>query len=91
MASPDQQSEIGRELRVSELEPRTIVFLHKVGTNIAVTMWVVEIGDVYVHFHAGAAKLAPTEFYAVRCGDNLEEVTDDAHNRLKIFEYLGEP
>jgi hypothetical protein len=85
MESP--HSEIGRELRVSELQPRTIVSLHKVGTNLAVTMWVVEIGDVYVHFRAGAVK---TEFLALRCGADLEEICDDTHARIKVFEYLGE-
>jgi hypothetical protein len=84
----EPQSEVGRELRVSELQPRTIVLLHKVGKDVAATMWVIDVGDLCVHFRAGALNI---EFLALRCGADLEEICDDTHTRLKIFEYLGEP
>ena len=80
-------NEIGRELKVSELQPRTIVLLHKEGRNAMVTMWVVAVGDVYVHFRAGAVH---TEFFAERCGPTLEQITDDDHIPMKMFEYLGQ-
>lgn len=82
------KSEIGRELRVSELQPRTIVLLFKEGRSVMVTMWVVRAMSGYVHFHAGAVK---AEFLAKRCGPDLEQITDDSGVSMKIYEYLGEP
>jgi hypothetical protein len=84
----DPASEIGRELKVSELKPRTIVWLGKEGRDTMATMWVVEVGPVYVHFRAGAVR---TEFYAERRGPDLDQITDNDHIPMRMFEYLGEP
>jgi hypothetical protein len=84
--SPTSHPEIGRELRVSELVPRTIVILHK-GQTLA-TLWVVEVLQEFVHFRAGAVN---TEFIALRCGPDLEGVTDNTGSPMKLYEYLGEP
>lgn len=81
--------EVGRELKVSELRPRTIVVLHKVGRdNFLVTMWVVEILPAYVKFTAGEIR---TDFIARRCGPGLDEITDNTGLPMKVYEYLGEP
>ena len=77
--------EIGRELKVSELKPKTVVIVWKEGRQAA-TMWVIEVGDVYVHFRAGVVNM---EFLALRTGPDLEEITDDHHLPMKIYEYLG--
>jgi hypothetical protein len=79
-------NEVGRELKVSELQPQTVVWLHKEGRNAMATMWVVAVGDVFVHFRAGAVR---TEFFAERCGPELEQITDDDHIPMKMYEYLG--
>lgn len=81
-------SEIGRELKVSDLKPKTVVWLAKDGRDLMATMWVVDVGDVYVHFYAGATGI---NFYAKRGGPDLESVTDDTHLPMRIYEYLGKP
>jgi hypothetical protein len=81
-------SEIGRELKVSELKPGTVVWLFKENSDRMATMWVVDVGDVYVHFYAGATQI---NFLTVRSGADLESVSDDTHTRIQIFEYLGVP
>ena len=80
------QSEIGRELKVRELKPKTVVWLAKEGRDLMATMWVVEVGPNFVHFHAGAVLM---DFLAERCGSDLEEITDDDNTPMKMFEYLG--
>lgn len=80
--------EVGRELKVSELKPQTIVVIHKQARNFLATMWVVEVLPGYVEFAAGELK---TLFFARRCGAGLEDITDDVGSPLKIYEYLGEP
>src|SRR3954470_22303632 len=52
--SAAMKNEVGRELKVSELQPQTVVVLEKADVGMA-TLWVVEIGDIFVHFRAGAA------------------------------------
>ena len=80
--------EIGGELKVSQLKPQTVVWLAKEGRDTIATMWVVSIGEVYVHFRAGAVN---TEFFAERCGADLETITDSHHVPMHIYEYLGQP
>jgi hypothetical protein len=80
--------EIGRELKVSELKPETIVVLMKQGRSVAATMWVIAVDDVFVLFRAGATQ---TDFLAQRCGEGLEQITDDDHIPMHVYEYLGEP
>jgi hypothetical protein len=79
------RNEIGRELKVSELRPMTVVVLAKEGRNVMATVWVVAVGEIYVHFRA-----RDMGFYAERRGPGLEEITDDDHLPLKIYQYLGE-
>ena len=87
-----KHSEIGRELRVSELQPRTIVVLQKVGSRKAATMWVEEVFPEFVIFSMGAADMHFVQhFLAQRTGHNLEQITDDTGRELHIHEYLGEP
>ena len=81
-------NEVGRELKVSELKPRTIVWLYKEGRKTMGTMWVIEVGEVFVHFYAGEITM---DFFALRCGPDLEKITDDSHIPMKMYEYLGEP
>lgn len=88
MSPANKNSEIGRELKVSELKPRQIVLLWKEGRPVMSTMWVVEVGDVYVHFWAGEVV---TNLMVMRRGPDLEEITDSSHLKMKIFEYLGKP
>jgi hypothetical protein len=84
----DSSSEIGRELKASELKPGSIVVLAKEGRTAMATVWVVQVGDVWVHFEAPAIRM---RFVAVRSGPDLEQLTDDVRSRLRVFEYLGEP
>jgi len=78
--------EIGRELKVSELNPRTVVWIAKLGRPFA-SMWVVAVSDKLVHFRAGKVGM---EFFALRTGLNQEGITDDSYIPMKVFEYLGE-
>jgi hypothetical protein len=75
--------EIGRELKVSELKPRTIVWLKKPGRAMA-TVWVVVVHPEWVHFRASAIGM---DFLAKRDGDGVRD--DDLP--MKIYEYLGKP
>jgi hypothetical protein len=77
--------EIGRELKVSELVPRTVVVVNKGGK--AATMWVVEVAESHVHFYSGVVH---TDFIASRTGPDRERITDDTNSPMRIFEYLGE-
>ena len=80
-------SEIGRELKVSELQPRKVVWVCKKGRAAMATLWVIAVSEKYVVFYAGVTH---TEFYALRTGPDLDEISDDSHIEMKIFEYLGE-
>ena len=81
------KNEIGRELRVSELKPKTIVVLERPDVA-AVTMWVMAVGPERVAFWAGANSMG---FIARRVGPELEQITDDSGRMLRVYEYLGEP
>jgi hypothetical protein len=85
LIKPDHP-EIGRALLVSELKPRTIVWLQKQDTDCVATMWVVKVAPLFVHFRA-----TRTEFFARRYGPNMELLTDDSNLPLQAYEYLGEP
>jgi hypothetical protein len=78
--------EIRRELKVSELAPRTVVVVAKPGVAAA-TMWVMEITARFVHFYAG---IAAFNFIAKRCGPDLDEVTDNSGAPMKLYEFVGE-
>jgi hypothetical protein len=75
-------NEIGRELRISELEPGTVVVIMKEGRKSAMTAWVKDIGDVGVMMWCGEIRVNAI-FY--RKGDELWD--DEA--RLHVFQYLG--
>jgi hypothetical protein len=79
------KSEIGRELRVSELQPETIVVLEKPDVAAA-TMWVREVLPGHVVFWAG---MVSTTFLARRCGKELERISDDSGATMNLYEYLG--
>lgn len=79
-------NEIGRELKVSELMPRTVVVLER-PDSLATTAWVAEVLPKYVVFWMGAIK---TDFAARRTGPDLEQITDDTGRTLRVHEYLGE-
>ena len=78
------KSRIGRELKVSELEPRTVVVLERPGGHAA-TVWVILIQPKYVVFRAGDICIA---LVAKRTGPDLEQITD-AGGSLRVHEYLG--
>jgi hypothetical protein len=78
--------EVGRELKVSELVPRTIVVLKKETNPVFCTVWVVKVWADCVVFFAGELK---TDFFAKRTGPGLERITDDSGIPMQIFEYLG--
>jgi hypothetical protein len=79
-------NEVGRELKVSELKPKTVVVVAK-QLRPAATVWVVEIHPEYVHFRAGSINM---EFLAARTGPDLEQITDDSGLPMRVYEYLGE-
>jgi hypothetical protein len=83
----NMNSEIGRQLKVSELKPRTVVVLHKQDRRLA-TLWVRAVGTEWVEFYAGVTE---TTFLARRTGLDLESITDDTNRPIEIFEYLGDP
>ena len=77
--------EIGRELKVSDLQPRTIVCVRR--GDILATMWVVNVNPQNVSFWAGQLRAF---FLARRTGPDLEDLADDKNRPLVIHEYLGE-
>ena len=74
-------SEIGRELKVSELHPPQVVVLKKLGRPLA-TVWVRSVDEHFVEFYAGEVQMT---FMASRDGDGIRD--DDMP--IKIYEYLG--
>jgi hypothetical protein len=78
--------EVGRELKVSELVPHTVVVLEKPGRPLA-TMWVMGVSARrFVHFFAGVTQ---TNFLAERTGEDGEWITDDSGIAMKMYKYLG--
>ena len=78
--------EIGRELKVSELRPRTVVWVAKLNRPTA-SMWVLQVHDVMVHFRAGEVNM---DLFCLRVGPEGNQLTDDSRIPMKVFEYLGE-
>jgi hypothetical protein len=74
--------EIGRELKVSELVPGTVVVITKEGRCGAVSAWVKDVGQVGVVLYAGELRLHAL-FYREK-----DELHDD-NGRLHVFQYLG--
>lgn len=84
MLRPDHP-EVGLELKVSELQPKTIIWLQKPARPVA-SVWVLEIFTHSVWFRAGAVGL---DFLAQRTGPDLEQITDDSGLPMKMYAYLG--
>jgi hypothetical protein len=85
------KKEIGRELKVSELQERTVVWLSKYENQFA-SMWVWKVDSGFVAFQAGKPAI-PMILVAIRediePGDR-ESICDDTGARLRLYEYLGE-
>ena len=85
-----EAEEMGRELRVTELKPGTIVVLKCLEGpgHAAITSWVDKVYDDTVIFWMGKLSM-----YLVlrRVGPEREQITDDAGRLLRVYEYLGEP
>lgn len=78
--------EIGRQLRLDELQPKRIVVIAHPGRPGAfMTMWVEEVADDHVVFFSGVMNWHVMIF--VRDG----ELFDDQDRVVRVFEYLGEP
>jgi hypothetical protein len=84
MTKPDHP-EVGRELLVKDLKPRTVICLQKEGCPHTATLWVIEILPDWVHFRATAV-----EFFAKRYGPEKQLLRDDSGLPLQAYEYLGE-
>src|SRR5215472_10938146 len=69
-----QSREVGRELKVIDLKPRTVVWIAKLNRSTA-SMWVVAVSEKLVHFRAGKVGM---EFFALRTGPDSEQITDDS-------------
>ena len=79
-------NEIGRELKVSELKPRTVVVLEKSGHPTMATMWVATIQSHFVIFTSGVLR---GDFMAQRVGPGLDEITDDTGKAMRILRVPG--
>jgi hypothetical protein len=77
-------SEVGRELKASELREDTVVVVWKEGRPVMATMWVITVSE-------HAVILVKDEFLLAlaRCGPGLEQVEDEDRVPMKLFEYLG--
>lgn len=82
-----KSSEVGRELKASELRAHTIVWVSKHERAIVLSMWVTEVTASTVALYAGDIRVF---LVLKRCGPDLESVEDDDRVPMKIFEYLGE-
>ena len=79
-------SEIGRELKASELEPRTVIVMEKEGCPHYATVWVSAIRDDLIAFYMGGGMGGGSiHLIARRQGDSLFD--DEA--RLHVYQYLG--
>lgn len=81
--------EIGRELRASDLKPRTIVVVKPPDPqerNAHMTFWVRAVEPAYVVFYSAVLHWAVINF---RGPDDT--VVDDQGRQVHVFEYLGEP
>jgi hypothetical protein len=77
-------SEIGRMLRVDELQPKTVIVLAREDRPHMITAWVTRVGVDFVAFGMGEVN---TTLIALRHPDG--RLTDDTGARILVFEYLG--
>lgn len=79
-----EMNEVGRELGVNDLVPRTVVVLQKDGRPM-ITAWVARVLTDLVMFYMGETR---TTLICVRKADGTLE--DDTPARIRVFEFLGE-
>lgn len=78
-------NEVGRELKASELKPKTVVIVDIPDKHIMITMWVGHVSEGLVEFYSGTLKTSVLNFVSP------EGVISDGEGRVvKVYEYLGE-
>ena len=80
--------ETGRELKATDLRPRTIVVIQPPGKTFAITMWVdfVDTERRLVTFHSEVMHWVVLNSY-----DEDGVIHDDQGRVVRVYEYLGEP
>lgn len=78
-------NEIGRELKVSELKPGTVVVIQPPGRKSCVTMWVQAVDAKHVMFYAGEM-----HWHVLNFVQPDGTIVDDQQRPVRVFEYLGE-
>jgi len=84
MDPKNPKDEMGRELKASELQVKTVVILSRDGLR-GVTAWVSMVGADFAAFEMGEIK---TTLILRRLAD--ETLVDDTDRQVRVFEYLGE-
>jgi predicted nucleotidyltransferase len=80
----DGNSEIGRELTVTDLKVERVVVISPPSINLMLTMWVEDIDETTVTFFSGVMNWRVINF--VKDGT----LVDDRGRLVRVFEYLGE-
>lgn len=84
MSTPE--NEVGRELKASELRPKSVVVINPPGHPHAfLTMWVRDVTPKWVEFYAGELR-----WHVVNFVQPDGSIHDDQHRTVHVFEYLGE-
>lgn len=78
-------NEIGRELSIGELKPKTVVIVSREDRSVYATFWVRSITPHYVEFYSG---ITHVHFLARRLPDG--SLQDDTGHHIHVHEYLGE-
>lgn len=90
MSGPADASEMGRELRASELRERMIVFIlppqPAEAPPVAFTLWVGSVTDRMVVFFSGVERITVVNFKTPEDG-----LVDGRGRQVRVFEYLGDP
>jgi hypothetical protein len=82
------ESEIGRELKASELQPMTVVVVRREDhPELAHTLWVIHVSEDQIHLQANFDGSAEWNFLVQRKGD---EARDGSGHRMYFFEFLGD-
>lgn len=79
------ENEIGRELKASELTPRTVVVIVTPGRGVMMTMWVLSLSEKLVEFYSGELKWTVLNFI-----EPDGSIRDDQGRVVHVYEYLGE-
>jgi hypothetical protein len=75
---------MGRELLAGELVVKTVVVVGREDRPYCFTAWVRELGEDFVAFYAGEARVVLITF---RRKDGT--LADDTGKRIRVWEYLG--